>query len=263
MKHIILSIIAILSVATLSSCKVEKVNTDFGPTVTKNIAAKDFDELAVAYPADITYIPSDSFSVSVKAPQGAFGEKFVVRVVKGELQIISKREAEDSKGITINIHGEESGVTVHNTNASQPKISVTVRAPYLKEVEIAGDGTFVCDTTMTVPGKLEFELAGSGEFNVKKIRAKSLSGEIAGAGSINANLERVAYTDMEIAGAGKLNLGFKQCGNVKIEIAGVGKATLKGDIENLERDIAGVGKINTDGLTVRGKVTDEEDDDDF
>lgn len=252
MKNIIISLIAVISIATFSSCKVERTRTDLGPMTTRSVAAKDFNRLSVAvsYPADVTYMPSDSFSVSVKAPRDAFGKDLKVRVVDGELQIVNKHDTEKSH-------------IIFSNDDKKPKISVTIKAPCLKEVEFAGEGTFTCDTTMTVDGRLELELAGSGAFNIRNIRAKAVSGEIAGAGSINANLEQVANTDIEIAGAGKLNLDFKKCGNVKIEIAGVGKATLKGDIDNLERDIAGMGKISTDGLTVRGKVTDEEDDDDF
>lgn len=235
-NSIIFSLISFLSVLSLTSCKVEVVNKDSGPVKTYNVPVKNFDRIAIAYPADVVYIPSDTFSLTVTGSEKA-GNDLQIDVENGMLELQTPDMWQKDKHYLFQ-------------NKHYDDVTVIVKAPTLKYVVIAGSGSFKCDTTMTAQ-KMEFEIAGSGEIDVKNLRANSVSAKIAGSGDIDAGLTEVDNTSIKIAGSGDIDIHFTHCGSVKTSIAGAGDIKLSGDVKSLSNDIAGSGDIDTDDLTIR------------
>lgn len=235
-KTIFFSLISFFSILPLASCKVEVVNKDNGPVKTYNVPIKSFDRLAIAYPADVIFIPADTFSLTVKASEKA-RKDLQINVENGMLKLKTPDMWQKDKHYLFQ-------------NKHYDDVTVIIKAPTLKYVVIAGSGSFKCDTTMTTQN-MEFEIAGSGEINIKELRANSVSASVAGSGDIDAGLTKVKDTSIKIGGSGDVDLHFKDCGSVKVSIAGAGDIKLSGDVRSLSKDIAGSGDIDTDNLTIR------------
>lgn len=237
MKQTILYLLTIMAAISLSSCKVETINDNKSKTVkTENIAAKDFNNIIINYPAKVIYMPSDTFSVAVKAPENQLDN---VKVYANDSQLIIEESKETDKKYLFKGH--------HNND-----ITVIVKSPYLQRVSIAGSGSFCCDTTMTA-NSLDLEIAGSGEIDIKNIRAVKTALSIAGSGEIDAGLNNVDNASVEIAGSGDVSLDLHKCKSVYTNIAGSGNIELRGDVETLKQHIAGSGSIDTDHLKVLAK----------
>lgn len=237
MKAITFSLLAIIVAISLSSCKVETISGTKSKAVkTENIAAKDFNTITISYPAKVIYVPSDTFSVAVKASEDQFDNVNVY--TKGSQLIIEESKEIDKKYLFRGSHNND--------------ITIIVKTPCLQRVSIAGSGSFRCDTTMTAKS-LDLTIAGSGEIDIKNIRAVETALSIAGSGEIDAGLTNVGNTSVEIAGSGEVSLGLHTCKSVYTSIAGSGNIELRGDVETLKQRIAGSGSIDTDKLKVRNK----------
>lgn len=233
-RTIILSLISFLSVLSLSSCKVEVVNKEQRKAKTFNVPVNSFDRIYIAYPADIVYIPSDTFSIMVKAPEKA-GKDLDIGVRNGTLEIKKSDLWKDDHYIVFHSHYDDA--------------TITVKAPTLKYVAIAGSADFNCDTTITTQ-RLDLEIAGSGYINVKDIQAQTVSASIAGSGNIDAGLTRVNNTNLSLAGSGDIDIKFSQCGDVKTSIAGSGDIKLSGDVRSYHQDVSGSGDMHIDKLRI-------------
>lgn len=213
MKKIYFLLLALATLTATSACRVEKAD-DGEPSITRHIEAKDFESIAIAFPADVTFIPSDTFGVDVKAPAKQM-EKVDIKVEDGQLRIYKKEDGEDRHYIVLNSRGE---------------MQVTVRAPRLTSVSLAGSGSFVCNDTL---------------------RSDHLNLSIAGSGDVEAALAHVDNTNISIAGSGDVDVDFKACKSVNASILGSGDIDLSGDVESLTKNIGGSGDIDTHKLRTR------------
>lgn len=218
---------------TFSSCKIEKVN-NAGPVETRSYYAKNFTKISLEYPGKVIFIPSDTFSVSVKATKYAH-ERMIVTTDGGVVRITRPRKKDN----------------VIFVGDNKDNVIITIKAPTLSEVSIAGSGEFECKDTLKATN-LELSVAGSGEMDIKYIKANSMSASISGSGDIEAGLVRVPKTDLQIAGSGDMEMNFLNCGFVNAEISGSGEMELKGNVERFIKDISGSGEIETDKLTIKG-----------
>lgn len=234
MKPIALSLLAIAATVALSSCRIEtNSNKKRGPEKTVKVEAKDFSRITIGYPAVVTYVPSDSFSVVVKASEADFDEMSV-----------------SAKGPDLNIEERDGGGKRIIYRGHRDRMAyITVKAPSLSRVTIEGSGEFHCDTTMTA-GQLELNVAGSGSFDIKNIVASTVMVTIAGSGDVEGALTGVASTHVSISGSGDIDLDFNHCKSVEATIAGSGEMDFTGDVVSLSQQISGVGKIDTTGLKV-------------
>lgn len=233
MKNTILfAFVSLFSAISLSSCKVEVSKQDEGPVTTNTVDVKDFNSISIGYPADVVYIPADTFSVTVKGSEKA-RKDLMISVNNGMLELETQRN--NKHYIFYNRHYDD--------------VIITIKAPTLKYVAIAGSGSFKCDSTITTP-QLELVVAGSGEFDINNIRADAVKASIAGSGDIDAGLTEVGNTTLNIAGSGDIDIHFNKCGTVKASIAGSGDMKLKGDVKSFSNEVAGAGDIDIDELTI-------------
>lgn len=229
MKNIIFLALAILSIITFSSCKVETTK-DYGPSKNYPVNVKDFSAVRISYPCDVVYVPSDTFSVVVKAPE-KLRDRLQVFVNDGELVI---KEQEKSNEIRLFDNGIGHAL-------------VLVKAPVLVKVDIAGSGDFACKSTIKAP-QFYMSISGSGDIDIKNIEANAVIANIAGSGDIDAGLTNVAKTGISIAGSGDIDMNLNNCGDVKASIAGSGDITLTGKAKTFHSDVSGVGDVDTSKL---------------
>lgn len=235
-KTIILSLVSVLSFLTFTSCKVEVIDKNQGSIKASTVDVKDFNGIAISYPVEVTYIPSETFSVVVKAPEKV-KENIIIKVKDGILQISPQEMWGKNKRYLI----------LNGYSSNNEDVKITVKAPSLNEVSIAGSGDFKCKSTMKTQ-KLVLSVAGSGDIDIKNIEAQFVSASIAGSGDIDAGLTKVEKTEASIAGSGDIDIKFSDCGHVEANISGSGDIELSGNIKSLSKNIIGSGEFHTDKL---------------
>lgn len=234
MKPITFLILSLFTFITLSSCRVEtRGNKPRGAEKTISVDARDFNSIDLEYPSKVTYIPSDTYSVTVTAPEKELSD-IDVKVVGHKLQI-SKRD------------GSRQNFLFHGNYDSDARI--VVKSPTLEGVWIIGSATFKCDSTIT-SHKLDLNITGSGVIDINDIKATTVSASITGSGDIDAGLTSVSSTEIEIAGSGDIDMDFRDCKSVNANIAGSGEIELKGNVESLLQSVSGSGTISVSGLKV-------------
>ncbi len=249
-----ITFLLITAMTLFSSCKIV-TSKDLGPETTRTIAARDFNKLDISISSDVEYIPSDTFSVTITAPEKAF-DRIVVNVSDSTLSIENKQE-EKVKGVR--------WIIDNGSGATASKI--VVRAPYLACAHVTGSASFTCNATMAAH-RLELAVAGSGEMNITNIKADIVETSVAGSGEVNianmkagvvktnvagsgevkASLAQVTTTSVGVQGSGEVSLKLNQCGNVLANVAGSGEIHLSGSALSLETTVAGSGNIDTNNL---------------
>ncbi len=232
MKHIALLLISAL--ALLGSCKVE-TQKDLGPETTRTITVRNFNKLAISVCSDYEYIPSDTFSVTITAPEKAL-DRILLNVTSDSTLSIEKGSERDKDNVMWIMR-----------NSGADAVKIIVRAPYLTSVNIAGSSTFTCNKTMRAP-QLALAIAGSGEICVAGVEADRVKTQIAGSGDIQTSLSQTTSTIAHVTGSGTITLGLKRCGDVGADVTGSGTITLSGDAETIAPTITGSGVIDTDNL---------------
>jgi Putative auto-transporter adhesin, head GIN domain len=181
-----------------------------------------FTELQALGPDNIVFVTGDSFQISAAGDAAAM-KNLLYKVKDGKIIIGRKGDKFWSKG--------DKGVTI------------TVTAPRLSDVSLAGSGSFTADN-MT-GDNVTLESAGSGSMSVATITAKSLETNLAGSGDVvlGGKVERAEYS---IAGSGNIDAVKMASTDAEVSIAGSGnvKLTATGKVD---ASVAGSGSIDVTG----------------
>ncbi|MBO4475457.1 MAG: DUF2807 domain-containing protein [Bacteroidales bacterium] len=235
-------------------------NISFGGTPIKgdgNIGEKafeleSFDAIRVAGALDVVYLQKEGAAGALLRTDENLLDEYKIEVEEGTL-VISPRK----------------GVSPLPTKGSQ----VTVTAPLVKSIKIAGSGDCNIPDGLDSPEDFTFSLAGSGDLYAYSINCKKLTAQVSGSGDLNAgsivaesatikvagsgDIEVEALTSGDltvgIAGSGSAEIGCRDAGNISADIAGSGRVTLKGTARTLSQHIAGSGEIITRGLSLEGE----------
>ncbi len=195
-----------------------------GGTAITNAAATTpaFTELHSSGPDNIVFLTGDTFSV--KATGDAEQLKNLRYKVKDGTIIIGRQKEK------IWAHGRK-GVTI------------TVTAPRLSEVSLAGSGDFTADRMEGT--EVSLESAGSGSISVANVIAKTLESGLAGSGNVTlgGKVDRAEYS---IAGSGNIDAVKLASTDAKVSIAGSGEVGLTAT-GTVDASIAGSGNVNVAG----------------
>lgn len=234
MKKSILIIATVLVGMTLSSCDFEAYSKTIegdGNIVTRNYDVTMFDEISVALPATVNYTVSDNYSCVVRVDENLL-EYLDIKVKDDELLLGRLKEH-------------------NNINLKATEFVIEVTAPSLKEINLAGSGTF--NALSPLEGEaLEVNLAGSGDIVFHEtLTFTEIDLSVAGSGDLSCNELVADKLDADIAGSGDLKVVGGTVRKAEANVAGSGDIVLTCDIENLEADIAGSGDIKA---RVSGKL---------
>ena len=235
MKRSILIIATVLVGMMLSSCDFESYSKTIegnGNIVTRTYDVSAFDGISVALPATVNYTVSDAYSCVVRVDENLL-EYLDIKVKDDDLFLGRLKEH-------------------NNTNLKAKEFVIEVTAPSLKEINLAGSGTFNALSLMEGE-QLEVNLAGSGDVSFKeKVAVGKLEMSVAGSGDIECGELVSNKLKLEIAGSGDLKVTNGMVREAEASVAGSGDIVLYCDIENLEAEIAGSGDIKA---RVSGKLT--------
>jgi hypothetical protein len=196
-----------------------------------------FTELQSSGPDNIVFVTGNAFTVKATGDAGAL-KNLRYKVKDGTIIIGRQKEriwTSNRKGVTI-----------------------TVTAPQLTEVSLAGSGDFTADRMEG--SEVSLESAGSGSISVAAVSAKALESEIAGSGNVtlagkaeradyaiagsgNIDAVKLASIDARVSIAGSGEVGLTATGTVDASITGSGNVTVAGGAKCTSSTV-GSGKIS-------------------
>ena len=236
MKKLVFLFIALAAIASMSACRIEKINNNDEPRKSYVLNLRDFQSIKNYTSCDIHFTQSSTYKVVLKATPRWYDN-----------------------------HSVTSGITVLKINDSDDDAELWISAPSLSDVTTAGSGDFHAETditgqhlTLSVAGSgdsdlknvtltdnFTYNVAGSGDIETGTIHAGNASFSISGSGDIKSKLAKVKTIKLSIAGSGDGSLDFDHCGHADISISGSGDIDLSGTLQSLEKSVSGSGDIDT------------------
>lgn len=234
MKIMIVACVSII--VLLSSCRIETVK-DLGPTKTKNIEVKQFDEIELSSAAKVIFHISDTVSVSIEAPEKLI-DSYQIESNGKQLSIREKNKEEGKTVLNMGNFSDEYVVTVH------------VYAPRLSSIYVTGSGEVTCDDTIHAE-KFTGSVTGSGDIDCKVVKADKLSLEVTGSGDIELHETEAVNSTALVTGSGDINVHFISGNTASATVTGSGDITFSGSLTQVSKAVTGSGSINinTDKLT--------------
>ena len=233
MKKIMLMVIAAGLLASCTSCrfnyKNEHVRTE---TVTQ---VKDFEKIEMLGSMDVEYMQSDSFEISVTAPDAVM--KKVETVVNDH---------------TLQIRMRGSNRLFHFGDVSSGGVKVTVKSPDLIGVKVSGSGDFVCQGLLDTD-VLDINLVGSGDVTFQNVICDQVNVNLVGSGDVDVKNVRTQKSSMELIGSGDIKMNFGEARIVDARLVGSGDITLLGHVDMLKSSVHGSGDLDTDKLTIKNE----------
>lgn len=128
-----------------------------------------------------------------------------------------------------------------NLNLRTKNLKLVVNARQIERLALGGSGSVHADA-LRAP-RLNIDLGGSGEINVRKLESDSVSVTLGGSGDFKADGGSVRKLSVSIGGSGTVDMGRVQSDNASVSVAGSGEATVWARHE-LSMTIAGSGDVN-------------------
>jgi hypothetical protein len=268
-----IALVATLAALLFSSCTVS-INT---PTeaiepgeMTKETRKLEepFNILTASGAIDVEFITSDSSYIEIEAGENVLPHiKTEVNNMKLSIQLDNAGGRPFYSSDSRTFHFQLNDGTIGGTD-----IKVKVFAPSLEEVRTAGSVDFIADSLRTTEmfkvntagnsditiqhvncDNAEIKMAGQSDVKIGNITCKNIKIGSAGNSDLNLKINGANNTEVSIAGHSDADITFNKCNRAGINIAGASDLTLKGTLNILDKHVAGVCSINTDGLKLTNK----------
>lgn len=255
MKKALFLLVAVLTIVSMSACRIEKVYDNKVPVKTYNLNLSGFSSLRNASDCDVHFTQSDAYKVTLRASQRWY-DNHIISVDNGTLVI-------STKGFK-----KLGGVSVINMSNYDNEAEIWVSAPVINDVSMSGSGDFTLDSdftgkslnmdvrgssdaklrNVTLSGDFTYTVSGSGDVEIGTVKARGAKFSVFGSGDVDAKLVGVANTGVEIHGSGDADLKFSNCGNADVTVMGSGDVELSGQLRTLSKQISGSGDVETSKL---------------
>lgn len=192
------------------------INTDDGPTGTRDFTWQGSDHLDVSPSADIVFTQGPVAKLTIFGPTEALDN---LRVHEGRIEYAGG----------------------YDNNEARLKIVMT--APDIQAFDLAGSQKLVIESYKQ--DKLSLDISGDAQVSAKGA-AKSLRLDITGDGEADLTDLALDAAVVDISGSGQASLGPKQ--SAKIDVSGDGVVKLTSKPKVLTQDISGSGQVSQPGL---------------
>lgn len=204
--------------------------------------AGSFDKISSIGSMDVIYTQGSKHSVKIIGTAEDV-EKVKVKVKNGKLSFEPETSTRKLGGVTI------------TTTSFKDDVKIKVTSPKLCSVNIIGSGDFTANGTVKTD-KLNLDIAGSGDINIKKVAADKLTANVAGSGEIDIeNVSECGNITFSVAGSGEIEAYLNNCKNMRCSVAGSGEIKLKGKVTNYYSSVVGTGEIDRRELVATGNVS--------
>lgn len=201
-----------------------------------------FDKISSIGSMDVIYTQGSKHSVKIIGTAEDV-EKVKVEVKNGKLSFEPETSTRKLGGVTI------------TTTSFKDDVKIKVTSPKLCSVNIIGSGDFTANGTVKTD-KLNLNIAGSGDIDIKKVAADKLTANVAGSGGIDIeNVSECGNITFSVAGSGEIEAYLNNCKNMRCSVAGSGEIKLKGKVTNYYSSVVGTGEIDRRELVATGNVS--------
>lgn len=201
-----------------------------------------FDKISSIGSMDVIYTQGSKHSVKIIGTAEDV-ERVKVKVKNGKLSFEPETSTRKVGNVTI------------TTTSFKDDVKIKVTSPKLCSVNIIGSGDFTANGTVKTD-KLNLDIAGSGDINIKKVAADKLTANVAGSGEIDIeNVSECGNITFSVAGSGEIEAYLNNCKNMRCSVAGSGEIKLKGKVTNYYSSVVGTGEIDRRELVATGNVS--------
>lgn len=219
MKHLILSIITILSVTNVSAQWSNKKVKGNGNMTTITRTTTNYEGINCAGSFDYILVAGKEGNITIEGESNLL--EYIITEVKDNHLVV---KLEDN----INLQ-----------SSSNKNIKITIPFDDINSVSLAGSGDLWSESIINGTN-FNVSLAGSGKMNLL-IETQSIKGSVAGSGDLTLK-GKTLKMEANLAGSGNFN-GFElQSNDTDISVAGSGDAKVVSK-ENLKARVAGSGDI--------------------
>ena len=228
MKRVIIVIgltILLLAGLVLTGCNRIEIGTDSGPLVTREYDYTGFTVVEVGYAFELVITPSDTYSVIIRASEGAFDR----------IKVTKKGRRQEIGADTPFFHFFRSP-------------TVTITMPELRGLHLSGasEGNV---TGFKTSGDFDLSLSGASELYME-LETGDFEGELSGASEVTGSLV-AASCDFNLSGASDTELTGSG-GNIKIDGSGASQVDLSDfTVNNAYVELSGASDTK---LTVNGRL---------
>lgn len=195
----------------------------------KKLSVKPFSVINVVGSLEVVYEQGSTYEVSLVGDAAAFDR---IRV--------------GSNGSDLNIskYGKVIGNVYVETSDSSDRRSVVVhvKAPDVRVFNMSGSGQIVVDKMKSTA--VTFNQAGSGKIAVSQVVASHANFNNAGSGTILVDDVKADYVGLTMAGSGTINCRTSKAANLNCTLTGSGRISVSGKAGNYKNYVLGSGKIN-------------------
>lgn len=281
MKQIIFTLAAsALAGMALCSCKVQTTE-ELGEIQTKNIHVEHFTNIVNNGSANVHYVPSNTYEVTVSAPEKIM--PYITVSAKDGVLSISQDEDE---------WRNSNNYVIYNGRGSS--VEVWVKAPSFNAVNLLGSGDFdmkgrlaATDFSAYTSGSGDIDLdsinatgtlkvqtlgsgdiklgkylqaqtveltsSGSGDIRAERLSARTISAKTLGSGDFVGIFVKAQAVNLSTAGSGDIRVEAVQCGDITGSSLGSGDISVSGTAASCNLNATGSGEVSNVG-TVSPKV---------
>ncbi|MBO4742987.1 MAG: DUF2807 domain-containing protein [Bacteroidales bacterium] len=193
---------------------------------------KDFESIVVKGQANVTFVQADSFLVSVKANEEVF-EYLELDAVDGQLTIDTK----------------------DGVNILAKTFRVTINAPLLTDVKVAGAADLDMPGAYTSDKPLNIAVNGAGDFSLEGLTVPSMELVINGAGDLDIQNSTITELEVTVNGAGDVDIDSITADSVSVTVRGAGDVQISGTAGQADFHVAGAGSVDARSLKCENVTT--------
>ena len=249
MKRIILAIAATLGLSACEAGLFGEVGN--GVSMTQEIEVGDFDRISIPSFVDVYYTQSsEQQSISLTCDEN-LTEYYKIQVRDGELIVDCRRSFYNKIDTYVTVYSPVlNGVKLSGSGDLYIDEALTAEDIFTLEVNGSGDA----DITKITAGSVTTSLSGSGDVEIEQIEAESATFRSSGSGDIEVDNLTAESINVATTGSGDCTLKCKDAGTLNIQISGSGDITVSGTARAIVNiSTTGSGDFNMNRLTLSGK----------
>ena len=229
MKNLKLGVLVIFGALAVTSCKKDGLfcKKGSGTMVTEERAVSGFSEINLELNADLIYIQSDTYSVTIEASENLM--KFIETDLKGTVLDIDFKN-----GKCYNI---------------KKSITITISSPNINGFTVSGSGSITSKHQLTT-NELEVKVSGSGEMYLDSLNINELNSIVSGSGKLTASSSSDVTTQtIKISGSGSVDYLNMPTLSSHVKVSGSGNCDVNA-INTLDVTISGSGSVRYKGTPI-------------
>lgn len=199
MKQLLLILTASIILYSCDFIGGERVDGN-GKISTENRQLNGFKNVSSSGPMDIVLTQSSNYSVQVKGDENLL--QYIITETDGNTLKIKTKPG-------YNLHPEKN-------------LEVLISSPSFSDISLGGSGDVSSENTLTSSDKMNFDVSGSGDINVK-IDAPEVESHSSGSGDISFS-GKAGEADMSVSGSGDIHCFGLTTETTSITINGSGDA---------------------------------------